>query len=381
VWLPWVGLATGVVLVAVATDSVVRTLVVPRGLTSKLAEVVARGLTRHGFITVADRFDDYETKDRILALSGPVSLLVLLFVWLTMYFLGYGLILWPLIDGPLVGALRQSGSSLLTLGFAGTPRVGATIIHLLAAGTGLVVVALQIAYLPTLYSAFNRREMLVTMLQSRAGSPAWGPELLMRAQMVSLVESLPDLYAEWERWAAEVAETHATYPVLVWFRSPHPLRSWVIGLLAVMDSAALYLALAPSRAPVEARLCLRMGFTALRTIADTVKVRYDPDPYPDEDIELTFEEYAAGVRRMEEVGFPLERTPEEAWSDFRGWRINYESLCYALADLTVAVPGPWSGPRHHLPGMAIVPERPPNRRPDDPEARTEPKAKRFGWRA
>lgn len=379
-WLPWVGLATGVVLVAVATDSVVRTLVVPRGLTSKLAEVVGRVLTRHGFIAVADRFDDYETKDRILALSGPVSLLVLLFVWLTMYFVGYGLILWPLIEGPLVGALRQSGSSLLTLGFAGTPRLGGTIIHLLAAGTGLVVVALQIAYLPTLYSAFNRREMLVTMLQSRAGSPAWGPELLMQAQEVNLMESLPDLYAEWERWSAEVAETHATYPVLVWFRSPHPLRSWVIGLLAVMDSAALYLALAPSRAPVEARLCLRMGFTALRTIADAVKVRYDPDPYPDEDIELTFEEYAGGVRRMEEVGFPLERTPEEAWPDFQGWRINYESLCYALADLTVAVPGPWSGPRHHLPGMAIVPERPPNRRPEDPEARAEPKAKRFGWR-
>jgi hypothetical protein len=379
-WLPWVGLATGVVLVAVATDSVVRTLVVPRGLTSKLAEVVGRVLTRHGFIAVADRFDDYETKDRVLALSGPVSLLVLLFVWLTMYFVGYGLILWPLIEGPLAGALRQSGSSLLTLGFAGTPRLGATMIHLLAAGTGLVVVALQIAYLPTLYSAFNRREMLVTMLQSRAGSPAWGPELLMRAQEVNLMESLPDLYAEWERWAAEVAETHATYPVLVWFRSPHPLRSWVIGLLAVMDSAALYLALAPSRAPVEARLCLRMGFTALRTIADAVKVRYDPDPYPDEDIELTFEEYAGGVRRMEEVGFPLERTPEEAWSDFQGWRINYESLCYALADLTVAVPGPWSGSRHHLPGMAIVPERPPNRRPEDPEARAEPKAKRFGWR-
>jgi hypothetical protein len=212
-WLPWVGLVTGVVLVAVATDSVVRTLVVPRGLTSKLAEVVGRILTRHGFIALADRFDEYETKDRILALSGPVSLLVLLFVWLAMYFVGYGLILWPLIEGPFVGALRQSGSSLLTLGFAGTPRLGATLIHLIAAGTGLVVVALQIAYLPTLYSAFNRREMLVTMLQSRAGSPAWGPELLMRAQMVSLMESLPDLYAEWERWAAEVSETHATYPV------------------------------------------------------------------------------------------------------------------------------------------------------------------------
>jgi hypothetical protein len=376
----WIGLVVGVVLVAVASDSVLRTLVVPRGLTSKLSVLVGRVLIRKGFIAIADRFDDYETKDRILSFSGPVSLLVLLFVWLAMYFVGYGLILWPLIEAPLAGALRQSGSSLLTLGFAGTPRLGPTIVHLLAAATGLVVVALQIAYLPTLYGAFNRREMLVTMLQSRAGSPAWGPELLMRAEMVNLMEALPDLYSEWERWAAEVAESHTTYPVLVWFRSPHPLRSWVIGLLAVLDSAALYLSLAPSRAPVEARLCLRMGFTCLRTIADAVKIAYDPDPYPDEDIQLSFEEYVGGVRRMEEMGFPLERTPEEAWGDFKGWRVNYESLCYALADLTVAVPGPWSGSRHHLPGMAIIPERPPNRRPGDPEARAEPKAKRFSWR-
>src|SRR5918992_3072363 len=374
-WLRWVGLATGVVLVAVATDSVVRTLVVPRGLTSKLAEVVGRVLTRHGFITVADRFDDYETKDRILALSGPVSLLVLLFVWLTMYFVGYGLILWPLAEASLAAALRQSGSSLLTLGFAGTPRLGSTIIHLLAAATGLAVVALQIAYLPTLYGAFNRREMLVTMLQSRAGSPAWGPELLIRAHMVSLMESLPALYAEWERWAAEVAESHTTYPTLVWFRSPHPLRSWVVGLLAVLDSAALYLSLSPSRAPVEARLCIRMGFTALRDIASAVHVTFDPDPYPNQQIALTYEEYIGGVRKLQEVGFAMERTPEDAWQDFRGWRVNYESLCYALADATVAVPGPWSGPRRHLPDMAILPQRPTNRRPDDPEATSDPRAK------
>ena len=378
--LRWIAFVAGLALTAYTASSVIRSLVVPRGLTSLIANGVAR-FTRKIFLFVSNRFESYEAKDQIIALQGPMFLILLLSTWLLMFMLGFALMFMRVIDQGFGQALLEAGSSMFTLGFEASRTTGASILDFVAAATGLIVVALLIAYLPTLYSAFNRRETLVTMLQSRAGAPAWGPELLMRAQMVSLVESLPDLYAEWERWAAEVAETHTTYPILIWFRSPHALRSWVVGLLAVMDSAALYLALAPGRAPVEARLCLRMGFTALRTIADAVKIPYDPDPFPDEGIDLTFEEYAGGVRRMEEAGFPLERTPEEAWADFQGWRINYERLCYALADLTVAVPGPWSGPRHHLPGMAIIPERPPNRRPDDPEARAEPKVRRFGWRA
>ena len=371
----WVGFAIGVFIVVGTAGSVLRTLVVPRGLTSKLAVFVGRKLTLRTLLFVANRFDNYDMKDRILAISAPVSLLTLLSAWLMLLFAGYALMLWPFVDGPFPVALRESGSSLLTLGFAGTAATGATAVHFIAAASGLVVVALQIAYLPTLYGAFNRREMLVTMLQSRAGSPAWGPELLIRAHMVSLMESLPALYAEWERWAAEVAESHTTYPTLVWFRSPHPLRSWVVGLLAVLDSAALYLSLSPSRAPVEARLCIRMGFTALRDVASAVNVTFDPDPYPNQQIALTYEEYIGGVRKLQEVGFAMERTPEDAWQDFRGWRVNYESLCYALADATVAVPGPWSGPRRHLPDMAILPQRPTNRRPDDPEATSDPRAK------
>jgi hypothetical protein len=175
-------------------------------------------------------------------------------------------------------------------------------------------------------------------------------------------------------------ESHTTYTVLIWFRSPHPLRSWVVGLLAVLDSAAMYLALCPQRAPTDARLVLRMGFTCLRSIADTLLIPYDGDPFPDDPIELTYEEFVGAVHRLEEVGFPLERSPEEAWPHFQGWRVNYESIAYALADGTVAPPGPWSGGRNHLPGVAIVPQRPVNRRPEDRRNDTE-KASRFGWHA
>ena len=119
-----------------------------------------------------------------------------------------------------------------------------------AAATGLVIVTLQIAYLPALYAAFNRRETEVALLNARAGVPSWGPELLARTHYalgsgVSTIDTLPDLYAQWERWAADVAESHTTYLPLVRFRSPRPLSSWVTALLAVLDSAALFLALSP----------------------------------------------------------------------------------------------------------------------------------------
>ena len=108
-----------------------------------------------------------------------------------------------------------------------------------AAASGLIIVALQISYLPTMYSAYNRRETEVTLLRPRAGSPAWGPELLARAQLASGVEQLTPLYASWERWAADVAESHSSYPVLLRFRSPEPHSSWIISQLAVLDAAAV----------------------------------------------------------------------------------------------------------------------------------------------
>lgn len=377
----WIGFAIGLFIVWGTAGSVVRTLILPRGLTSRLSTFVSRKLTWRSFLFVADRFESYEAKDRILALSGPISLLTVLLTWVTLLLLGFALMLWPATGGSLPEALRESGSSLFTLGFAGRDGVLPTTIYFIAAGSGLIVVALQIAYLPTLYSAFTRRETAVMVLQSRAGSPAWGPEILIRAHSVGLMDSLADLFAEWEKWAAEVAENHTNYPVLVWFRSPHPLRSWVLSLLAVMDSAALFNALAPRAAPAEARLVIRMGFTCLRDVAEVLRVPYDPDPLPDEPIVLTYEEFLGGVHRLEEVGFPMERTPEEAWAHFKGWRVNYEQVAYALADMVVAPPGPWSGIRNHLPGLTIIPQRPADRRPGDSKVEERPKAERFGWHA
>ncbi|MDQ3981985.1 MAG: hypothetical protein M3271_04815 [Actinomycetota bacterium] len=376
--LRWVGCVAGILLVTGTWIGMLDTLVVPRGLSSRAAAIVGR-VVRRLFLLVANRFDDYDTKDDVLVLQGPITLLALLVTWIAAFLLGYALILYPIEDVAFLTTLEETGSAFFTLGFAGPRGTAGTAIHVIAAFTGLIVVALQIAYLPTLYAAFNRRETLVTMLQSRAGSPAWGPEILRRHQAVNIVDNLPQLYAEWEQWSADVAESHTNYPVLVVFRSPHPLRSWIVGLLAVIDSAALHSALSPSQAPSEARLCIRMGFNCMRDIAGAMQIPFDPDPLPTDPIELTFDEFKGAIAQLREVGFPMERTPEEAWPHFRGWRVNYESVAYALADYAVAPPGPWSGPREHLPGMAIIPQRPANRQPEDTREHERPRGEGTGW--
>ena len=358
----WISAGVGVVMVLGTAMSVFQILVVPRGRATRLANGVLRTVLSF-FLVLARRATTYKGKDRLLAQVGPLTLLALLLVWLFSFHLGYTLILWPLAGGGLQESFREVGSSLFTLGFASRAAADATALDFLAAVTGLVVVALQIAYLPVVYGAFSRREVMVTMLQSRAGSPAWGPEILARHQLVGIVDNLRHFYGQWEEWAAEVAESHANYPVLLYFRSPHALRSWIVALIAVLDSAALYHALHGDDAPSETRLCLRMGFTTLRDIADVVGVAYDPDPDPDQPVELTFEQFERGVQRLADAGFPMPRTAAEAWPHFRGWRVNYEAIAYELADRVAAPPAPWSGRRSRLRGTLIEPYRPVDRRP------------------
>ena len=377
--LRWVGLAGGVGLLGAGAASIVFTLVLPRAHPSRLADAAFRGI--HAATRLAaDRVPTYEAKDRLMAFAGPLALLGLFFTWVTVFFFGYALVLWPLVHGSVRDsfgeALTAAGSALFTLGLDGRPDGPALAVSYAAAATGLVAVALEIAYLPTIYSAFNRRETLVTLLLSRAGAPAWGPEILARHQLVLSTDRLADFYESWEQWSAELAETHTTYPVLVLFRSPHPLRSWVVALASVLDSAALYLALCPGQAPTSARMCLRMGFTCLREISPQWGFVADPDPMPDAPVQLSYDEYLEGVARIQEAGIALERSAEEAWAHFRGWRVNYESTVYFLAALTNAVPAPWSGPRRRL--VPIAPQRPKDRTPDDPEANRQPEGRRSG---
>jgi hypothetical protein len=313
------------------------------------------------FISMIDSFD---TRDRLFAAYEGVLILFRLGMWLLVALVGYALVFWGSGSMTLSGAFVRSGSDIFTLGFAAPNGAGPSVVAFFAAASGLIIVALQIAYLPALYDAFNRRETLVSLLESRAGSPAWGPELLARHHLIGLESELVQLYTDWERWAADVAESHSTYPSLMHLRSPHATNSWIISLIAVMDAAALQLALQPSSAPGSARMCVRMGFSALRDIARAQRIPFDPDPSPDSEIQLSYEDFTFGVNWLTEAGLDLERSREEAWDHFRGWRVNFEAIAYRLADVLAAPPAPWTPPRSVGGEVAnLYPKRPVDRQP------------------
>jgi hypothetical protein len=362
----WVAAAAGLALVLTAWASIVGTLIVPRPISSWLTRWADRSVN-WVFQLITGAIHQHQRRDLVLASQAPATLLAQLIAWLGISFLGYMLLLWPFEKGGIASAFTVAGSALFTLGFAVPPGPAPAAIVFAAAATGLVIVALQIAYLPVLYAAFNRRETDVALLNARAGVPSWGPELLARTHYalgsgVSTIDTLPDLYAQWERWAADVTESHTTYLPLVRFRSPRPLSSWVTALLAVLDSAALILTLSPETAPeVPARLCLRSGFLCFRQIAQAMGIDVPQEPDPNGQITLSYQEFLEAVARMREVDFPIGREPAEAWPEFVGWRLNYEQAAYAVAFAVDAVPALWSGPRRHG-GPPIRPIRPPSGR-------------------
>src|SRR5215468_3779991 len=353
----------GGLLVLTSVSSVTGTLIVSRSVRSHLTRWVDRSVD-WSYQLVLARAADFRRRDRILATQAAAILLAQLATWLIVAYVGFGLLLWPFAARGVVSAFTDAGSSMFTLGFAVPAGTAPAVIVFLAAAAGLVIVTLQIAYLPTLYGAFNRRETDVALLNARAGVPSWGPELLARTHYalgsgVSTLDTMPDLYAQWERWAADVTESHTTYLPLVRFRSPRPLSSWVTALLAVLDSAALFLVLSPGAAPVvPARLCLRSGFLCFRQVAQAMGIDLPDEPDPNGQIGLSYQEFLEAVARMREVDFPIERQPAEAWPEFVGWRLNYEQAAYAVAFAVDAVPALWSGPRRHG-GPPIRPVRPP----------------------
>lgn len=363
--LRWFGFAAGVLILSATALSIVGTLVVPRSINSRISRGCERGVDTV-FLLCTRRLRSFLRRDRILAWQSPITLLVRLAVWIGLLVVGYGLVLLPIAGGPIMFAFSEAGSSMFTLGYAAPTNTASTALDYVAAYTGLVVVGLQVGYLPTLYAAFNRRETLVTLLISRAGVPAWGPEILARTRW-GIFDGDPrpvldELFEEWERWSAEVAESHSTYLTLVRFRSPQPLSHWLTSVLAVMDAAALHLSLAPASEPkLSARLCLRMGFVALNQIARAMRLPVVDDPDPSGPISVSYEEFSTAVSMLDVLTYPIERTIDEAWPEFRGWRANYDATALALARALDAPPAQWSGGRR-WPSTPIPPQRPATRR-------------------
>ncbi len=336
----------GALLVVLTLVSAVQTFVLPRG-TRDLLTHFAFSFTWLFFLPAIRLSRSYGQRDRIMAFFAPFALLLLPATWLSLLLFAYMLMYWAAGVHPLSEAFILSGSSLFTLGFARAESTFVLTLVFTEAALGLSMVALLIAYLPTMYSAFQRREEAVNLLEVRAGSPASAVEWIQRAYRINWLETMGQQFGTWEIWFADLEESHTSLSPLVFFRSPQADRSWITASGAVLDTAAMMLAVVDVRfEDVEARLCLRAGFLALRRISDVFGIQYNADAvYPDENISITREEFFRACAELVKSGVPLKPDLDQGWLDYAGWRVNYDRPLLALSALVRAPYAPWSSDR------------------------------------
>jgi hypothetical protein len=335
----------GVFVVLATFGSAVRTVVIPRGVPARITRFVFFQM-RRVFRLRARPKHSYEHRDRVMALYGPVSLLVLLITWLTLAMVGYIAIYWGMGGGRTIReALALSGSAVLTLGFERPGDLPTTIVVFSEAAVGLTLLALLITYLPSIYGVFSRRENLVAAMEVRAGSPPTGVEILQRSWRVDRFEELPGMWERAEAWFLELQETHTSFPAVVFFRSPLPEHSWVISGGAVLDAASLLLSVVDRPTDARAAYCIRAGYLSLRRIATFFRIPYNEHPSAEDPISIGRNEFDDACEALASQGVPLKSDRDQAWRDFSGWRVNYDTVLVALAGLTMAPYAPWSSDR------------------------------------
>ncbi len=224
-------------------------------------------------------------RENFLGYFGPLSLIFLLILWAGSLIFGFALLQHGTGGHVRAGGepvsfallLYHSGETFFTLGYGDiTPDTGAArALAVLEAGVGFGFLGVVIGYLPTIYSSFSRREIEISRLDARAGSPPTAAELLARFGN-SQHDVLDQIFRDWERWAAEVLESHLSYPALSFFRSQHNNQSWLGALTSILDASALVIAGAEGMHDEQARVTFAMARHALVDLAQVVKARYDP---------------------------------------------------------------------------------------------------------
>ena len=339
-----IALLLGLLLLALVFWDLFETIVVPRPSPGwfRLGRYVVRGLWR--LVRFAGRRPGGQTRDTLLGLFAPAATLVLLVTWLATLVVAYGLVLFALKDqlrpepSDLGTAIYYAATSILTLGSGEIVAVGpvARVVVVVAAASGLGVVALVVTFLFSLYGSYQRREVQVVSLQAAAGAPPSAVQLLETYGRLDLRGRLPGLFIEWERWAAEVLDTHVAYPLLGFFRSSHDNLSWISALGTVLDAASLVLTTTRDVPRGEAELFRRVGSHLVEDITNlgfqsNVSARLGAGngagPVEDGVDRAAFEEAWVHLR---EAGY--EMTPvEDAWQAFAAARTEYSGRLEAMA--------------------------------------------------
>jgi len=336
--------SAGLAIVISTLLSAVRTFVVPRSENVVITRIVFR-VVLFLFQLRVRRLKTYRERDRLMAFFSPVALLCLPVVWLTLVTIGYTGIFWALGVRPVYDAFLLSGSSLLTLGFAPVDGLMQMLISFSEATLGLILVALLISYLPTMFTAFTERETAVSMLEIRAGAPPNAAEMILRMHRIKGLQYLTEEWVKWEKWFVDLEQTHTSLIPLVFFRSPHVGQSWVVAAGTVLDAASITASTIDKPRDAHAELCIRAGYLALRNIVDFFQLPHNDNPHPGDPISVSRAEYDTVYDQLVAAGVPVKPDREQAWRDFAGWRVNYDRVLLILAGLTMAPDAPWSGDR------------------------------------
>lgn len=343
----WLIGGLGVGLALATLGSSIRTVVVPRGEQVFITRTLFIFL-RWMFGFVAGKRRTWEAHERVKARMAPVGLILLPVIWAVSVILAMSLPFWAINDRSWGAALALSGSSLTTLGFRSASG-GAELALAVAEGlVGLGLVGLMISFLPTIYSSFSRREVAVAKLHILAGEiggQASPKILLTRIHFVDGLDQMPQLWSDWEDWFVDIEESHSSFPMLVFFRSPVPERSWISGAGLALDTAALYVSVLDLPRAPRAELMIHTGTLALRRIADFFGFEHDPDPAPDDPISIERGEFMDVYDSLREVGLPVRADADAAWKAFAGWRVNYDQPLLQLAAFADAPPALWSSDR------------------------------------
>jgi hypothetical protein len=292
---------------------------------------------------VARRISGTRQRETFLSFYGPLSLLVLFALWGVALLVGFAFVYYgneahDPSRPSLAMCFYLSGTTLFTLGIGDvTPHTPIErVLTVFESGLGLGFLALVISYLPVIYSAFSRREVSIVLLDARAGSPPTAAELLRRHNGPHGMDALRQLFVDWERWSAELLESHISYPVVSYFRSQHSNESWLAALTTILDATALLIAMGDDACSRQARLTFAM---CRHTIVDLSQVFYARPVSPD-DNRLPEKDYMRLCDALKDAGYQLRQDAESA-KKLRQLREMYEPFLEALSrHLFVPLP-PW----------------------------------------
>jgi hypothetical protein len=298
------------------------------------------------YAKLASHIPSQRRRETMLGYFGPLSMIALLVLWAAGLIFGFALLQFGTGEHLSAGGRSvtfallpyYSGETFFTLGYGDiTPSSGfSRALSVIEAGMGFGFLAVVIGYLPTMYSAFSRREIEISLLDARAGSPPSASELLTRAVDSLDQGALDRLFQDWERWAAEVLESHLSYPVLLFYRSQHSNQSWLASLTVVLDATALVIAGIDRIGKQQAQRTFKMARHAVVDLAQVVNARYDPQA-PDR---LAPEDLAEIRAQLAQKGLQLRQGPEPE-AKLADLRALYEPYVQAIArNLFIALP-PW----------------------------------------